>query len=326
MTGLAGVLVGEYFLLECLSREGQVEMYRARPTTKAGYDVLLRLFRPRFPDSTNFCMQFANEVEKVWHCHHEGLLPLHEFGASDELFYCVTLFPEMSTLQHLLARQTQHVLPLEHIMHLIVQLCDAVHYLHTHDIVHGNIQPSSIYLRNGHDAVLTNYSMRRAYQEGEILALLLDEGNAVYVAPEQSLGMVCPASDIYALGVLFYHLLSGFSPYDGVNAEEITWQHIHDPIPSLRALHPELPEAVEPIVWKALAKHPEHRFPNAHALAEALLAALMQDSEQNSPLEADNENSHSVHMRTRRTLFSRTHIRALLTLSQRPMSEWSKIK
>ncbi len=325
MTGLAGVLVGEYFLLELLSREGQVEMYRARPTTKAGYDVLLRLFRPQFPDSTNFRMHFANEVEKIWCCHHEGLLPLHEFGTGDEVFYCVTLFPEMSTLQYLLERQTQHILPLEHIMHLIVQLCDAVYCLHTHNIVHGNIQPSSIYLRNGHDAVLTNYGMRRAYQEGDALASLLDEGNAVYVAPEQSLGMGCPASDIYALGVLFYRLLSGSSPYDGATAEEIMWQLIHEPIPSLRALHSDLSEAVEPIVCKALAKRPEQRFLDAHALAEALLAALMQDSEQNIPFEADNENSHRVHVRTRRTLFSRTRVKSFAHITTEA-EKWSKIK
>jgi len=314
MTELAGVLVGEYFLLECLSREGQVEMYRARPTTRAGYDVLLRLFRPPFPDPTNFRTCFATEVEKIWHCHHAGLLRLHEFGTGNELLYCVTLFPEMSTLEHVLESQTQRALPLDSVLHLIVQLCDAVYYLHTHDIVHGNIQPSSIYLRNGRDALLTNYGMRHAYQVHEPLASLLDEGNVVYVAPEQSLGMGCPASDIYALGVLFYRLLSGFFPYNGATSEEITWQHTHAPIPSLRALQPDLPEAVEPIVHKALAKRPEQRFTSTPAFAEALLAALTQGNKQNIACEADSVKLRRVHVHARRTPFSPTHVRSLLAL------------
>ena len=303
MTELAGVLVGEYFLLECLAREGQVELYRARPTTRAGYDVLLRLFRPSFPDPTNFHLHFAAEVEKIWHCDHKGLLPLYEFGTGNDLLYCVTLFPEAETLEHFLERQTQRMLPLEQVFRLIVQLCDAVQYLHNHNIVHGNIQPSSIYFRDGQDIALTNYGMRHAYQEGEQLASLLDEGNVSYIAPEQSLGMVYPASDIYALGVLFYRLLSGFSPYVGATPEEITWQHTNEPIPSLCALHPNIPEAVEAVVRKALAKQPEQRFINAHALAEALLTALHSDSPYNVFTEANYTKPRRVHVRARRTPF-----------------------
>ena len=319
MTELAGVLVGEYFLLECLSREGQVEMYRARPTTKAGYDVLLRIFRPPFPDPTNFHAHFPTEVEKIWHCQHEGLLPLHEFGAGDELLYCVTIFPAMDTVEQYMKQQTLRTLPLAFVLRLIIQLCDSVHYLHTHDIVHGNIQPSSIYLRDGHDPLLTNYGMRRAYQEGDPLASLLDEGNIAYVAPEQSLGMLCPESDIYALGILFYRLLIGSYPFDGATPEEITWQHSNQPVPSLCVHIPELPTAVETIVRKSLAKRPEQRFPSARLFAEALLAALMEDEKQNLVSEPDNTEPRRVHIRTRRTLFSRTRIPV-------KTQQWSRLK
>lgn len=306
MTELAGVLVGDYFLLECLSREGQVETYRARPTTRAGYDVLLRLFRPSFLDPTNFRIHFTTEVEKIWHCQHEGLLPLYAFGAGDELLYCATLFPEMETLEHFFERQTQRILPIERVLYLMVQLCDAVEYLHMHNVVHGNIQPSSIYLRNGQDAVLTNYGMRRAYQEGEQLASLLDEGNVVYTAPEQSLGMICPASDIYALGVLFYRLLSGFSPYDGITSEEIMWQHVNDPLPSLCALRSDMLEAIEVVVRKALARQPEQRFTNPHVLAEALLTTLISDNKRDAYTQAESTKPRRVHVNARHIPFSRT--------------------
>src|SRR5947209_17048530 len=83
MPELAGVLVGNYFLLECLAREGMVETYRARPTTRGGYDVILRLFRPEFPDPTSFREHFAAEVEKVWRCHHERIQPLLEFRSEE---------------------------------------------------------------------------------------------------------------------------------------------------------------------------------------------------------------------------------------------------
>src|SRR5947207_179272 len=90
MAELAGVLVGDYFLLECLARQGMVETYRARPTTRGGYDVILRLFRPEFPDPTSFRQHFAAEVEKVWRCHHDHIQPLLEYVAGNDLIYIST--------------------------------------------------------------------------------------------------------------------------------------------------------------------------------------------------------------------------------------------
>lgn len=304
MTELAGVLVGEYFLLECLSREGQVEMYRARPTTKAGYDVLLRIFRPPFPDPTNFQAHFLTEVEKIWRCQHQGLLPLYEFGSGNELLYCVSRLPALDTLERFLKQQPLHTLSLKNVLPLIISLCDSVHYLHMHNIVHGNIQPSSVYLRNGRETLLTNYSMRRAYQEGDQLAALLDEGNMDYIAPEQRLGMLCPQSDIYALGILLYRLLSGAYPFDGATPEEITWQHSNEPIPSLCAKVPELSAMVETVVHKALAKRPEQRFPNAHMFVDALLAALIDGKD--TVWEASEQKPRRVNLRTRRILSPHT--------------------
>ena len=94
MTDLAGVMVGNYFLLECLEREGMVETYRARPTTRGGCDVILRIFQPAFPDPTAFQEHFPAEVEKVWRCHHEHIQPLIDYGAGDDLVNTVSKVTE----------------------------------------------------------------------------------------------------------------------------------------------------------------------------------------------------------------------------------------
>src|SRR5947209_8183488 len=161
MAELAGVLVGNYFLLERLAREGMVETYRARPTTRGGYDVILRLFRPEFPDPTSFREHFATEVEKVWHCHHEYIQPLLEFGTGDELLYCATVIPEAETLEEYLRRWQEHYVPVSLVLRWMTQLCLALQYAHEHDIVHGNIQPTSILLCNEGDVLLTHFAMKR---------------------------------------------------------------------------------------------------------------------------------------------------------------------
>jgi serine/threonine protein kinase len=143
--------------------------------------------------------------------------------------------------------------------------------------VHGNLQPSSLLIEPNQNILLTNFSMKRIYQEGDPFVTQIEEGNAAYVAPEQAIGMLTPACDIYAVGVLLYRLLTGQLPYDGESAGEIALKHANEAIPSLRQLRPDLSESVELVVRVALAKSSEARFPSADALAKALLAAIASD-------------------------------------------------
>jgi serine/threonine protein kinase len=280
MTELAGVMVGNYFLLECLGHEGMVETYRARPTTRGGLDVVLRIFRPPFPDPTAFQEHFVSEVEKVWRCHHEHIQPLLAFGAGNELLFAVTEFAAEKTLEQDLERDESEEFfrSIPQIVHIITQLCAALNYAHEQRIVHGNIQPSSILIQRKQDILLTNFSMKHIYQAGDPLVAQIEEGNPSYMAPEQVVGMLTPASDIYAVGVLLYRLLTGHLPYDGQSAGEIALKHAHEAIPSLHQLRPDLPDSVELVVRVALAKSPEARFPSANALARALLSAIAFDS------------------------------------------------
>lgn len=311
MAELAGVLVGNYFLLECLAREGMVETYRARPTTRGGYDVILRLFRPEFPDPTSFREHFAEEVQKVWRCHHDHIQPLLEYGAGDDLLYSATLVTDAVTLEQHLKRHPAQVLPVQLVVNFASQLCAALHCAHEQGIAHGNIQPSSVLVRQQEHLLLTHFSMRHVYQEGEPLVAQLNEGNAAYSAPEQALGMLLPTSDIYAMGVLLFRLLSGTLPYDGEDAEEITFKHANEPIPSLRMLRPDIPEALEMVVHTALSKSPEARFADASALAQALHSAMQPDHEFAVPSVPERR----IVVRSRRTRFSWARVASLLTLT-----------
>jgi ABC-type phosphate transport system substrate-binding protein len=281
MAELAGVMVGNYFLLECLKREGIVETYRARPTLRGGCDVLMRIFRPSFPDPAGFQEHFMEEVEKVWRCRNTHIQPLLEYGAGDDLLYCVTELVEAETLEQYLERwereHGQAALPAPLVARWTTQLCEALAYAHKQGIAHGNIQPSSILLHGDDTLLLTDFSMRRIVQESDAAIAQVEEGNASYIAPEQAIGLLSPASDIYAVGVLLFRLFTGQLPYDGDSPGDIALNHANEPIPSLRSFCPDMPEAVEMVVRVALAKTPQARFPTADALAHALLAALVKD-------------------------------------------------
>jgi ABC-type phosphate transport system substrate-binding protein len=315
MPELVGVLVGDYFLLERLAHEGIVETYRARPTTRGGYDVILRLFRPPFPDPGGFREHFAAEVEKVWHCRHPHIQSLLEFGSGNDLLFCVTMLGETETLDRYLRQQAESRLPAEVVFRIVTQVCAALQYAHEQGIIHGNIQPSSILIGNDGQILLTNFGMKAAYREGDPPVSQIHEGNAAYLSPEQSLGMIAPASDIYAVGVLLYRLLSGVSPYDGASAEEIALRHANEAIPQLRELRPELPESLEQVIAVALAKDPLARFASPAALAQALQDAIVEDRSPvvaGTPAVLDQERRILVH--AKRTPASWQRVASLLTL------------
>jgi serine/threonine protein kinase len=313
MAELAGVIVGNYFLLECLGREGMIESYRARPTTRGGFDVVLRLFRPSFPDPSAFQDHFATEVEKVWHCHHEHIQALLEFGAGEDLLFDVTQFPKDKTLEQVFefGEHEEFLKSMPQIVRLITQVCAALDYAHQQHIVHGNIQPSSLLIQQDQTILLTNFSMKRGYEEGDPLVAQIEEGNSAYIAPEQVVGMLTPASDIYAVGVLLYRLLTGHLPYDGESAGEIALKHANEAIPSLRQMRPDLSEEVELVVRVALAKSPEARFHSADALAKALLAAVASDSP--AVVSVRPQRRIEVYAR-RRTPITRSHVLTLIAI------------
>ncbi len=310
MPELVGVLVGDYFLLERLAHEGTVETYRARPTTRGGYDVILRLFRPQFADQTVFREHFAAQVEKVWRCRHEHIQPLLEFGSGDDLLFCVTMLSEAERLDQYLKQQAEP-LPIDTALRIVAQLCDALQYAHEQGIVHGNIQPSSILIGSDEQILLTDFGMRAAFREGDPLVSQIHEGNAAYMAPEQALGMISPASDIYAVGVLLFRLLGGALPYDDASAAETALSHADEAIPALRLLRPALPAALEQVVRAALAKTPQARFANAAALAQALQDALAEDR---SPLIPGIAQERRIPVRSKRTPVTWQRVTSLITL------------
>jgi serine/threonine protein kinase len=308
MTELAGMMIGNYFLLECMAREGMVETYRARPTIRGGCDVVLRLFRPGLRAASAFRDHFAEEVEKVWRCQHPRLHPLLEFGTGHELLYCVTALPDVPSLAQVLEDEPRASFSVASVVKQALQLCDVLQYVHEQHIVHGNIQPSSIYVSADEEVWLTHFGMCCAYHAGEPLVAQIDGGNAHYMAPEVGLGMLCQASDIYALGVLCYRLLAGKPPYTGETVEEIVIKHASEPIPSLRQVRPDVSEALEQVLQTALAKLPEQRFPSASMFARALHAALNDDAPASRVLVP----TQRIVVRSRRTACTWSRVAALL--------------
>jgi len=171
------------------------------------------------------------------------------------------------------------------------QLCEALEHAHAHDVVHRDLKPENVLLARGPDGPVAKLAdlgvavtgHTRITTEGAIV------GTAAYLAPEQALGReVDGRSDLYALGVVLYELVTGRLPFTGDDALVVISQHLHAPVTPPRAFRADLPPALEAIILRLLAKDPAQRFPSARAAAEALAGLALDGA---APLAAAPETS-----------------------------------
>jgi serine/threonine protein kinase len=271
MANLEGAMLSDYLLLECISRGSVADVYRARQTD-GQYEVAVKVFRPAYAEREAFRAYFLHEAEKIGQFDHPHILPFIEYGEGEKLLYSVTPFVKSGTLDELLKKvggkfSAMQVLP------IVQQLCDAVQYAHDHDIIHGNIKPRNVFVANDGRMLLADFGIARGYTDGQALQKM-EWGSVQYAAPEQSLGLLRRSSDIYALGVIFFRLLTGSPVFVGQTPVEVLLKHVRQAPPLARSLEPTISEAVDEVLQKALSKRADDRYAAASELSQAFASAV----------------------------------------------------
>src|ERR1700694_1001538 len=223
---LEGVQLSDFLLIECINRGGVADVYRGRQVGEGNYEVAVKVFRPGYAQREPFREYFMSEAEKIGQFDHPNILPFLEFGEGEGLLYVVTPFVAPGTLEDLLVRvggrfSAMQALP------IMQQLCSAVQYVHNHDVIHGNIKPTNVFVAVEGRMVLSDFGIVRRYDDGQQSLSRVGWESAEYAAPEQSLGVLRRASDIYALGVLLFRILTGYPPFVGQSPVEVLLKHVH---------------------------------------------------------------------------------------------------
>jgi serine/threonine protein kinase len=277
MSDLEGVLLGDYLLLQRLSKGGVADVYRARRmdevNTEGGHDVVVKIFRPTHARRETFREHFLSVAEKLGQLEHPHILPCLEYGEGEDLLYLVTPFVSSGTLEDLLRRvggrfSAMQALP------IMQQVCDAIQYVHEQGVVHGNLKPTNIFVGADGRMLVSDFGIVRGYDDSQQSLTRVGWGLAEYAAPEQSLGLVKKASDIYVLGVLLFRILTGVPPFVGHTPVEVLLKHVRQQPPSARVIVPSISDAVDGVMLKAMQKRAEDRFASAQELSDALRAAI----------------------------------------------------
>ncbi len=270
---LEGVQLSDFLLIECISRGGVADVYRGRQVDEGNYEVAVKVFRPGYAQRAAFRDYFMTEAEKIGQFEHPNILPFLEFGEGEGLLYTVTPFIASGTLDDLL-KQVGGKLSAMQALPIMQQLCNAIQYAHEHDVIHGNIKPSNVFMASDGRMLLADFGIVRGYDDSQQSLTRVGWGSAEYAAPEQSLGVLRRASDIYALGVLLFRILTGYPPFVGQTPVEVLLKHVRQQTPSARSIDPGISDAVDNVVQVAMRKRSDDRFASAQELSDALQAAV----------------------------------------------------
>ena len=271
MEDLTGTQLGPYRIISPVGEGGMAAVYRAY---QPSFDrmVAIKVLPPQLALQPEFVARFNREARVIAKLVHPHILPVHDFGHAQGYTYLVMPFIQGCTLAQLISGGP---LPLPRLITILTQLADALDYAHAHGVVHRDIKPGNVLMDQSGHCLLTDFGLAQVVQEatrftrpGEAI------GTPAYMSPEQACGeKVDQRSDIYSLGVVLFEMATGRVPYKADTPVATVMKHIHDPLPSARALHPALPEAVDLVIGQAMAKDPAARFATAGQMAATLQAA-----------------------------------------------------
>ena len=281
MQTLEGTQLGNYDVIRRIRVGGMGAVYEGRQRTAFGRRVAIKVILGNYATDREMRRRFAREARTIARLQHPHILQLIEFGEQDGMLFLVMPFIEGGTLTSYLRRE----LPtLQDIATIYLQLLDAVEYAHDEGLIHRDIKSSNVLLdarRGGVPYVyLADFGLVRTSKNLELeetgKPIPLDQvpGTPHYMAPEQTRGIVTPATDIYALGVLLYQVLTGELPYDDHDDVKVVKMHLSAPVPSPCERDASVPFELGEVARKAMAKRPEQRFASVAEMREAFSAAV----------------------------------------------------
>jgi hypothetical protein len=235
--------------------------------------VALKVIAPHLAQDEAFRERFVAESRTAAAIDHPHVLPIYYAGESDGTLYIAMRLVEGEDLRHLI-RAAGSVEP-ERAAEIIDQIGGALDAAHARGLIHRDIKPANVLLGAGDHAYLTDFGLtKRAGASTGLSRSGQWVGTLGYVAPEQIRGeRVDARADVYALGCVLFHALTGQAPYLRESEEATLWSHLHDPPPPASMLAEGVPEAFDAVIERALAKDPGDRFPSAGDLGRAALAA-----------------------------------------------------
>ena len=269
------VLGGKYLLNDLLGEGGFGAVYSAQHLL-LDRPQAIKMLLTRYVRNPKFRERFLREAQTLATLDHPHIVHIDDFIIEEREAQAYLVMPLVSggTLRNVLQKRVQQ-LPLEQVTRYLEQISMALDYAHQHDIAHLDLKPQNLLIHANGRLLLSDFGLAHLIKQEELeggSSLLY--GTPHYKSPEHWRGKPEKCSDIYALGLILYEMLAGQRPFKGTTPEAIMLQHITEQPPLIRPLRPELPEQLESVLQKALAKEPSQRYQSAEILLIAFHEAI----------------------------------------------------
>jgi serine/threonine protein kinase len=271
MEDLVGTKLGEYEIVEHIGHGAVSDVYKAYQS-KLNRHVAIKVLSPIFAEEAAFRERFTREARAIAQLDHPNILPVYDFDQQGNLVYIVMQYVDAGSLADMMGQP----LPLDFALRILEQVGGALAYAHSRGIVHRDIKPGNVLLGQGNWALLTDFGLVKMLEiPSDLTPSGTSLGTPAYMAPEQVMGAdVDHRADIYSLGVTLYQMVTGRVPYEGDAGMAVAFKHLSEPLVPPRMLNPNLPQAVDRVIVKALAKERDLRYSTVGELVTAFRQAL----------------------------------------------------
>jgi serine/threonine-protein kinase len=272
MTNISGQYLGRYYLNEQLGEGGMATVYKAYDT-RLEREVAVKIIRSgAFPPEAldQILKRFEREAKSLARLSHPNIVKVYDYGEHEGSPYLVMEYLPGGTLKKVLGQAVSW----QEAVRLILPVARGIAYAHQRGILHRDIKPANILITDGGEPTLSDFGIAKLFEMNQTTTGLTGSGMAIgtpeYMAPEQWNGSTSPQSDMYSLAVVLYEMVAGRKPYVADTPAAILIKQATEPLPSPRNFAADVPEALELVLIKALAREPGDRYTDLNAFIHAL--------------------------------------------------------
>lgn len=266
------MIAKRYMIVKHIGQGGMADVYVAVDTL-LNREVAVKVLRGELSNDPVALLRFQREANASTALSHPNIVDIYDVGEENGYHYIVMEYVRGKDLKQLIAQRG--ALCKEEAVAIMKQLVSAVAEAHRRNIIHRDIKPQNVLIKDDGTLKVVDFGIALAQDALQLTQSDSVMGSVHYLAPEVARGEAATRqSDIYSLGIVFYELLSGEVPFHGEQAVQIAMKHMREEIPSIRALNPQLPQAVENVILRATAKNKNFRYPSCEVMLQDLTTCL----------------------------------------------------
>ncbi|MDQ5825175.1 MAG: protein kinase [Chloroflexota bacterium] len=271
--GIGRVLNGRYQLISVVGGGGMAQVYKSRDNI-LGRIVAIKVLREQYSTDAQFVARFRREAQAAANLAHPNIVNVYDVGQDGDIHYIVMEYINGESLKSYINRSSP--LPIGKAISVAAQILAGLEYAHRSGLIHRDIKPQNVLITPDGAVKVTDFGIAKSVSDLGLTEAGLALGTAHYFSPEQAKGeRVVPQSDIYAVGVTLYEMLTGRLPFESENIMGLAYKHISEEAPSVRNLNPSVPPRLDAVILKSMAKDPQQRFGSAAEMEKALRAIQM---------------------------------------------------